>query len=71
MKISEVSGERVDHEAKLKVIAQEDAAIRKEKEVRMLFLYIHVNQGRTCFVVRRTKQLIFQYLLSVKLTGYH
>ena len=33
MKISEVSGERVDNEAKLKVISQEEEAIKKEKEV--------------------------------------
>ena len=33
VKISEVSGERVDHEAKLKVISQEEEAIKKEKEV--------------------------------------
>ncbi len=32
MKISEVSGERVDHEAKLKVISQEEEAIKAEKE---------------------------------------
>ena len=33
VKISEVSGERVDNEAKLKVISQEEEAIKKEKEV--------------------------------------
>ena len=37
VKISEVSGERVDHEAKLKVISQEEEAIKKEKEVRQRF----------------------------------
>ena len=36
MKISEVSGERVDHEAKLKVISQEEEAIKKEKAVCIL-----------------------------------
>ena len=37
VKISEVSGERVDHEAKLKVISQEEEAIKKEKEVWLIY----------------------------------
>ena len=60
VKISEVSGERVDHEAKLKVISQEEEAIKKEKEVWIICTkqtrhHYYVVSGNNIMVVRLVK----------------
>ncbi len=49
VKISEVAGERVDNEAKLKVIRQEEEAIKKEKLVRRLS---RVERGTVCVCLK-------------------